>query len=249
MTAARAIPRWSSSCRLVGRQVARFAPLADRRPMADPVRSARRRALAADRASAARGLATRARSGRRRWSISACPAATAQRPLTDAFPGKKGHDPAAQPRAAARNADGRVRRARLHPQRPVLRALALCRHPDRGRCRAASASTIGGAVKRALSLSLAELLAMPRVEIAAVNQCSGNSRGFFGPRVPGAQWGNGAIGNARWTGVRLTRRARPRRRRGRARCRCASPGSTSRRRDAPRLRQVARRSIMRGTAR
>jgi DMSO/TMAO reductase YedYZ molybdopterin-dependent catalytic subunit len=62
---------------------------------------------------------------------------------------------------------------------------------------------VGGAVRRRLSLSLAELLAMPRVEIAAVNQCSGNSRGLFNPRVPGAQWGNGAIGNAKWVGVRV----------------------------------------------
>jgi len=62
---------------------------------------------------------------------------------------------------------------------------------------------IVGAVKRPVSLSLAELLAMPRVELAAVNQCSGNSRGYVVPRVPGAQWGNGAIGNALWTGVRL----------------------------------------------
>lgn len=62
---------------------------------------------------------------------------------------------------------------------------------------------VGGAVRRRLSLSLADLLAMPRVELAAVNQCSGNSRGAFSPRVPGAQWGNGAIGNAKWVGVRL----------------------------------------------
>jgi DMSO/TMAO reductase YedYZ molybdopterin-dependent catalytic subunit len=41
------------------------------------------------------------------------------------------------------------------------------------------------------------------VELAAVNQCSGNSRGFFTPRVAGGQWGNGAMGCARWTGVRL----------------------------------------------
>src|SRR5208282_3369722 len=32
---------------------------------------------------------------------------------------------------------------------------------------------------------------------------SGNSRGLFRPRVPGGQWENGAMGNARWTGVRL----------------------------------------------
>ena len=63
--------------------------------------------------------------------------------------------------------------------------------------------TIRGHVSQALSLSMADILAMPRVEIAAVNQCSGNSRGLFQPRVPGAQWENGAMGNARWTGVRL----------------------------------------------
>jgi hypothetical protein len=44
---------------------------------------------------------------------------------------------------------------------------------------------------------------MPRVEIASVNQCSGNSRGLFQPRVAGGQWEHGAMGNARWTGVRL----------------------------------------------
>jgi hypothetical protein len=38
-------------------------------------------------------------------------------------------------------------------------------------------------VNNGLSLSLADILAMPRVELAAVNQCSGNSRGFFQPRV------------------------------------------------------------------
>src|SRR6202008_4996754 len=41
------------------------------------------------------------------------------------------------------------------------------------------------------------------VSIAAVNQCSGNSRSRLQPRVPGAQWGNGAMGNAMWTGVPL----------------------------------------------
>jgi DMSO/TMAO reductase YedYZ molybdopterin-dependent catalytic subunit len=58
-------------------------------------------------------------------------------------------------------------------------------------------------VERNLSLSLDEILALPQVELVAVNQCSGNSRGYFEPRVPGGQWSNGAMGNARWTGVRL----------------------------------------------
>ena len=63
--------------------------------------------------------------------------------------------------------------------------------------------TVRGHVNQTVSLSLADLLAMPRVEVAAVCQCSGNSRGLFQPRVAGAQWQNGAMGNARWTGVRL----------------------------------------------
>ena len=41
------------------------------------------------------------------------------------------------------------------------------------------------------------------VEIVAVNQCSGNSRALFNPRVTGGQLGNGAMGNARWVGVPL----------------------------------------------
>jgi DMSO/TMAO reductase YedYZ molybdopterin-dependent catalytic subunit len=62
---------------------------------------------------------------------------------------------------------------------------------------------IHGHVNSPISLTLADVLAMPRVEIAAVNQCSGNSRGLFQPRVAGGQWEHGAMGNARWTGVRL----------------------------------------------
>ncbi len=63
---------------------------------------------------------------------------------------------------------------------------------------------VHGNVQQELSLSLSELIQkLPKIELAAVNQCSGNSRGFFNPRVPGAQWANGAMGNAKWTGVRL----------------------------------------------
>ncbi len=63
--------------------------------------------------------------------------------------------------------------------------------------------TVRGQVNQAQSLSLTDLAALPRVELAAVNQCSGNSRGLFAPRVPGGQWANGAMSNARWSGVRL----------------------------------------------
>jgi DMSO/TMAO reductase YedYZ molybdopterin-dependent catalytic subunit len=66
------------------------------------------------------------------------------------------------------------------------------------------ALNVRGHVNQTLSLSLNEILHdLPSVELAAVNQCSGNSRGFFEPRVPGGEWANGAMGNALWTGVRL----------------------------------------------
>jgi DMSO/TMAO reductase YedYZ molybdopterin-dependent catalytic subunit len=62
---------------------------------------------------------------------------------------------------------------------------------------------VRGRVTRPLELSLDDLRRLERVSVVAVNQCSGNSRSLFEPRVPGGQWGNGAMGNARWTGVRL----------------------------------------------
>jgi len=62
---------------------------------------------------------------------------------------------------------------------------------------------VKGKVNKPLKLKLADLKRMPSVEIVAVNQCSGNSRGFFEPRVAGGQSGNGAMGNARWRGVPL----------------------------------------------
>jgi sulfite dehydrogenase (cytochrome) subunit A len=63
---------------------------------------------------------------------------------------------------------------------------------------------IQGKVDTPLSLSPKELRdGFEPVELAAVNQCSGNSRGFFEPRVAGGQLANGAMGNARWKGVPL----------------------------------------------
>lgn len=62
---------------------------------------------------------------------------------------------------------------------------------------------IKGKVDKPMSVSIADLKAMDAVEIVAVNQCSGNSRGLFDPRVAGGQLANGAMGNARWKGVPL----------------------------------------------
>ena len=63
---------------------------------------------------------------------------------------------------------------------------------------------VEGNVERPLALSFPELMTRFKgISIAAVNQCSGNSRSIFQPRIAGGQWGNGAMGNALWTGVRL----------------------------------------------
>jgi len=69
---------------------------------------------------------------------------------------------------------------------------------------AAHRVAIGGAVRQPVALTLDEVAAAGEtIEVVAVNQCAGNGRGLSDPRVTGAQWGNGAMGNARWTGVRL----------------------------------------------
>src|SRR3989454_11261181 len=62
---------------------------------------------------------------------------------------------------------------------------------------------IKGHVDKPLSLSMDDLKKFPRASVTAVAQCSGNSRGGFAPRVLGGQWGDGARGNAVWTGARL----------------------------------------------
>jgi DMSO/TMAO reductase YedYZ molybdopterin-dependent catalytic subunit len=64
--------------------------------------------------------------------------------------------------------------------------------------------TIGGdAAEKPVTLKLADLKALPRVEIAAVCQCSGNRRGLSDPHVAGVEWGYGAMGGAVWGGPRL----------------------------------------------
>lgn len=63
---------------------------------------------------------------------------------------------------------------------------------------------IGGNVGRNIALSMKDLKTkFTLYKIAAVCQCAGNSRSHFNPRVPGAQWVNGSMGNAVWTGVKL----------------------------------------------
>src|ERR1700688_3467244 len=62
---------------------------------------------------------------------------------------------------------------------------------------------IDGAVRNPCSLSYKELRDMPSETQVATLECAGNGRVFLIPRVEGAQWELGAVGNAEWTGVPL----------------------------------------------
>ena len=66
------------------------------------------------------------------------------------------------------------------------------------------ALTVAGAVERPITLRFDDLQALPRVTKVATLECAGNGRAFFDPPVAGVQWERGAVGNARWTGVRLS---------------------------------------------
>lgn len=62
---------------------------------------------------------------------------------------------------------------------------------------------VGGLIEQPLEFTLEDLKQFEQVTMTAVVQCSGNGRAFHRPKVPGVQWERGAVGNARWTGVRL----------------------------------------------
>jgi sulfoxide reductase catalytic subunit YedY len=63
---------------------------------------------------------------------------------------------------------------------------------------------IHGEVEQEIKLSLKTLKTeFEQVEVTAVLQCGGNSRTAFKPTTSGIQWGIGAMGCARWKGVRL----------------------------------------------
>jgi DMSO/TMAO reductase YedYZ molybdopterin-dependent catalytic subunit len=62
----------------------------------------------------------------------------------------------------------------------------------------------GDAAGHAYELTLDQLKGeFEAAELVAVCQCAGNRRGLSDPHVPGVEWGYGAMGNARWRGVRL----------------------------------------------
>ncbi len=62
----------------------------------------------------------------------------------------------------------------------------------------------GDAVEKPLVVRFDDLARdYEQVELAALCLCSGNRRGLSDPHVAGVEWAYGAMGNARWKGVRL----------------------------------------------
>jgi DMSO/TMAO reductase YedYZ molybdopterin-dependent catalytic subunit len=62
---------------------------------------------------------------------------------------------------------------------------------------------VDGTVEHPLTLTLDDLKRLPMVEAVVTLECAGNGRALFDPKVPGAQWERGAVGTARYKGVRL----------------------------------------------
>ncbi len=77
-------------------------------------------------------------------------------------------------------------------------------HWSAGLAEASWAVRLEGLVARPVELGLDDLLRLPRHEIEHVMQCAGNGRAHTRPRVTGAQWRIGGVGNGVWAGARLT---------------------------------------------
>lgn len=64
--------------------------------------------------------------------------------------------------------------------------------------------SITGEVEKPLTLSLAELSKFQMHSLVNTLECAGNGRSLVRPQVPGIQWGKGAVGTARFSGVRMS---------------------------------------------
>lgn len=63
---------------------------------------------------------------------------------------------------------------------------------------------IEGEVEKPFAINYEELMTIESVTAPVTLECAGNNRNFLEPKVKGVQWHLGAVGNAEWTGVRLS---------------------------------------------
>ena len=63
--------------------------------------------------------------------------------------------------------------------------------------------SIAGEVEKPYSLTLAELAKLEPRTVVNTLECAGNGRSLQNPKVPGVQWGKGAVGTARFSGPQL----------------------------------------------
>ncbi len=63
--------------------------------------------------------------------------------------------------------------------------------------------TVNGEVTNPLTLTLADLEKIPVHSVTNTLECAGNGRAMQAPKVPGVQWGKGAVGNATFSGPSL----------------------------------------------
>jgi DMSO/TMAO reductase YedYZ molybdopterin-dependent catalytic subunit len=63
--------------------------------------------------------------------------------------------------------------------------------------------TVNGEVEKSLTLTLEDLATLSHSVVVNTMECAGNGRSLQSPKVPGVQWGKGAVGNARFSGVSL----------------------------------------------
>jgi DMSO/TMAO reductase YedYZ molybdopterin-dependent catalytic subunit len=101
---------------------------------------------------------------------------------------------------------GRVGRSAITPTPDVfVRNILPAPGPDHLRLgdRASWLLDVTG-VRRPGRISLAELTRLPRREVTAVLQCSGNGRSFTAHDPEGVAWGVGAVANVTWAGVAVS---------------------------------------------
>jgi DMSO/TMAO reductase YedYZ molybdopterin-dependent catalytic subunit len=63
--------------------------------------------------------------------------------------------------------------------------------------------SIAGLVARPQAIDFPQLRKLPKIEMTAFLECTGNSRSRFSPEAEGTPWQNDAVGNASWGGVLL----------------------------------------------